>query len=844
MQGRWTEEDRNHMLSPALSNRDRSRYAITPGAGFFLQWGRDCIALIVLTVLVGITIWNRFTFDAWLTRLDILTQFLPWYAELGERLRASDIPAWNPYIFSGTPFAGHPLTGWMYLPAMLTFPFFAAITAFKTMIAAQLVLAALSTYVFARVLGMGTVAALVAAIVYACGPLLQWNTHCCLQFAQFAIWVPLALLGIELALRGWGWRERILPWFVAGFALSQMFAGWVGEGWLYAIALTIGYTAWRGLLTPLRPERCLRARFFITLVTGAAMGVIGAMLGAAGILPRLAVNAQTSLAGADYARLGDEGILNPPWSLDYLLTQILGIGTGYHFRAAGMGGAVIILALLAPLLARNRFAVPFFAILTIFSLMLTLDTTPLHELVYLIPRYEALHVHDPWRVIALASIGPAMLCGATIDSLTRWRGYWYLLLLIPQPFLVLAELTAKLNGVEGFIGWAPLLAAALVTVLIMAIIAVPRRNDLRWIPRLVLGLIVAVVFVQPTGLELTGSWLGWPRDSRWQETWHPDPMLDRILAVQVRETDPGGAAGFLQAQLDGSAPFRYVGYGGTGYQDGGPTSAPYTDRPFDTAMQAILVNNRAMFLDLYSVQGYDPIQLSRYVEFMEALNGRDQNYHTAYVLSSGVQSPLLDLLNVRYVVVDGTLPADRDDVAPMLSNKDVVFNDGTVVVFENRRDLPHAWIVHDVRSVERGEALPLLVDGSIDPWQTALVEGSVADIAPATDPAAESALVTRYQPDRIDIETTATAPGMLVISEVYADGWRATVDGEAVDILPTDHVLRGVPIPAGVHTVELKYEPLALRVGMFLTGITAIAMVVAFLATCWWRHTGQTSPWP
>ena len=49
---------------------------------------------------------------------DTVTQYYPWYSYLGERLRSGDIPAWNPYQFSGASLAAEPLSGWTYLPAM------------------------------------------------------------------------------------------------------------------------------------------------------------------------------------------------------------------------------------------------------------------------------------------------------------------------------------------------------------------------------------------------------------------------------------------------------------------------------------------------------------------------------------------------------------------------------------------------------------------------------------------------------------------------------------------------------------------------------------------------------
>src|SRR5215470_1529120 len=56
-----------------------------------------------------------------LVSLDTATQYYPWYAFLGQSLRAGHIPGWNPATFSGTPFAANPLSGWTYVPAMLFF---------------------------------------------------------------------------------------------------------------------------------------------------------------------------------------------------------------------------------------------------------------------------------------------------------------------------------------------------------------------------------------------------------------------------------------------------------------------------------------------------------------------------------------------------------------------------------------------------------------------------------------------------------------------------------------------------------------------------------------------------
>jgi len=46
------------------------------------------------------------------------------------------------------------------------------------------------------------------------------------------------------------------------------------------------------------------------------------------------------------------------------------------------------------------------------------------------------------------------------------------------------------------------------------------------------------------------------------------------------------------------------------------------------------------------------------------------------------------------------------------------------------------------------------------------------------------------------------------------------------EILPTDYAFRGVPISAGTHIVELRYEPPSLKYGLWLTTISMAAWLL------------------
>jgi O-antigen/teichoic acid export membrane protein len=51
------------------------------------------------------------------------------------------------------------------------------------------------------------------------------------------------------------------------------------------------------------------------------------------------------------------------------------------------------------------------------------------------------------------------------------------------------------------------------------------------------------------------------------------------------------------------------------------------------------------------------------------------------------------------------------------------------------------------------------------------------------------------------------------------------VDGEEVEILRTNHALRGIPVTSGTHTVVLRYESPYVTLGMWTTGFGTVVSI-------------------
>jgi Bacterial membrane protein YfhO len=811
----------------------------------FVRRHADFAAVIGLFALTVVGEWDLFRKDITLG-MDAAAMFYPFYYFLGESLWSGSIPAWNPYQFSGTPFAADPSTGWSYLPAMVLFTLLPLVGAAKGLMFLHLLLAGLSTYALARVLGMGIPGAVLAAVAYQYGGFLYLVNPCCFNYIGVMAWLPLAVLGAELAIRSRRWPRRLLWWGISGLALSQALASWFGQGSYYALLVLGGYVVYRTLLSPPSDVRGIRARVWRLFVHGGGVLLFGFALAAAGVLPRLEYNVLSNLAGGYPAELRVLG----GWAIpeDWLL--LLKPGLWY----AGL--IVLALALVAPLVARLRFAVPYFAALALCTLILTSQLrTPLHSVLYLLPYFERLHPHTPDRVILVFYLSAALLAGAALTGLGEQVGRKPSLLALPVlAALLLATASTLFSPRPG--GWVDLyplhlqngvsiplvsllfLVSALVLVAAYALIPA-RLAAWRGVAFALLTLVVladllaanrVIINVQEnaTGGAVAG-----------------DRMSEMDLAAYYR---PSGAARFLQSKGE-EEPFRYFGYD-PGLEKYDPeleewwqiSSAVWFTEP---ATQALEVNNRATLLGLQNVQGYNPTHIARYDEYMNTLNGHGQDYHFTDVYERGLYSPLLDLLNARYVIVpaqpsqenpEGVRRFERD----FESAHPTVYEDDQTRVLESREALPRAWIVHSARQEGSGqEALDLLGSGEVDPKQTALLEEEPPQgMSRPDDPSADQVSVNEYAANRIKLTTSTETPGLLVLSEVYHPAWKAYVDGHPASVYTTNQLLRSVAIPAGEHEVELRYESWALRMGIAIS-LVALLALVALAVTAgaqYWRE--------
>ncbi len=83
-----------------------------------------------------------------------------------------------------------------------------------------------------------------------------------------------------------------------------------------------------------------------------------------------------------------------------------------------------------------------------------------------------------------------------------------------------------------------------------------------------------------------------------------------------------------------------------------------------------------------------------------------------------------------------------------------------------------------------------------------------------------------YKSNELKYTSNNANNGFAVFSEMYyKNGWNAYIDGKLTEHYRVDYALRGLPIPAGKHTIEFKFEPQVVKTGSMISLISFIGIL-------------------
>jgi hypothetical protein len=255
-------------------------------------------------------------------------------------------------------------------------------------------------------------------------------------------------------------------------------------------------------------------------------------------------------------------------------------------------------------------------------------------------------------------------------------------------------------------------------------------------------------------------------------------------------------------------------------------SADY--EPFRVMSDGAFLPNYGAAYAMAQLEGYDlPIRKS-WSDIYRAQGGEGADHRQRW----DPDWPLVNWLNVKYVITAESLEPPR--FTPL-------FQADGYAVYRNSQVLPRAYMVYQVQVVpDSVAALEMLTaipeqPASIPAFdfreRVVLLEELPVDqmsmLAASQGENAES--VVRFQSygtDDVRLHVETDSPGLLIMSDAYAPGWRACIDGAEVPMVTANYAFRAVFVPAGMHEVSFFYRPASFELGLKLS-LSGVAIVIA-----------------
>jgi hypothetical protein len=709
---------------------------------------------------------------------DPLFQFYPARKFLADSIHAGRVPLWNPLSFSGTPFAADGQSAVFY-PINWLFAVLRLALAFGWVAALHTLLAGVFFFLYCRRMGYERIASLAGATVWMlCGIMVAWQMW---QVVDAALcWLPLALYFWE------GWRESGDKKQIAGAGLALGMALLAGhlQFAFYVLFAFFTYAIYRLLTDSAQTKGRSAGALIGMLVLGVGIASVQ-LFATADLLLHSLRNAisykdilATAMPPAQLVSLVAPDLFGG--QRDWLAHPYMGT-FNYYEMTAFCGAAALAFAAFGLQLKKPGDLSRYWLGLAIFALLMGCGS-PLYALFYYgVPLFKSFH--GAARVLVLFDFAVAALCAQGIQRLLdsepaerkKLAGYvggaMALLLLLGYRFGATgsgAQLSVTLT--HEWLGYGLTqvgIAAGFMAAACLLIAYGPRK--VAWVA-LVIVAFDMLRFGVGVNVGVSASYL------------YPPTEETKLVSANL-----------------GDGRVLCLG-------DGDPAHA-----------QSRLIPNSAMSLGWRDISGSDPLLLASYENFLSALNvtqsGSPAPAGGGIVADAG--SPLLDRLNVKYIVAPSTLS---------YKNYRLV-QPGDINIYENPNAVGEARFANHIWTAGEGRDLQILTkmpppDDEVDvhgDWG-----GMVLNLKA---PVGQPPKVLSSRPGNIQISAVTPSNTLLVTSEIYDPAWQITDNGAPVKPLVADTIFIALPVTAGAHEISLHYLPTSVLFGLYLTCLSWLVLV-------------------
>ncbi|HEX3583315.1 MAG TPA: YfhO family protein [Thermoanaerobaculia bacterium] len=728
---------------------------------------------------------------------DLIGYHFPMKHIVREAIRSGELLYWNPLYSAGQPLAANPAYELFYPPQWLVYVLPYAY-AFQLHIILHFVIAAIGAFFLIRSFGVKPLPSAVGAAAFIfSGPYLSLSAKLPILFA--VSWMPLVLLLVKRLIESFSVRRLFAAAAAAGMQLIIGEPTMVMQTWAligaYALVRMVAGLPGRHAATRLTRQLGNRATWQ-PLIAVLICGVLAALIAAVQLLPAVDFARDTVRARGLPFRSASN------WSFPLERIQELPMPRLF-LHLTGSDGQPAIRTMyrdhIVPFLG-NVYCGAFFVILSVTGIFAAIrgrwwflaafggsviaamgDHTPLMQILYDAGLVNA--IRYPEKFILAGALALAIWSAIVIEKLidgdpSTTRSAWIVATLWTA-LTILVALSAK----EKAYFWTVVARAAAVLIVLLLV----RARRAAWSA----ALLVAVA--------LGELWLGTRAAApRMPRAYFDPPALENDLKPF------GGARIFHDAQWSAWM--------------GNELSNEYF---FNVESDRFWwVDRNGEFLNMPAAWGDHPIVLEQDVDYTSLKNTDDfrQAFNAAHgKRDPSASDPFLRMANAGVRLSFRTL--DEPTNKALAADPSRV----TPVIATPINTNPRYAFATAMERIDSNDELGPAIETHPPAGVTAFVNGETFL------PASGEVLSTRETRNTVHLDVRASGRAFLVLSVTGHKYWSATIDSKKVPIVPTNVAFQGIVVPAGMHSVELRYRNPLVATGGGITILTLLGLGAASL---------------